>query len=285
VEAVTAALEVGARLGLEVTDPVVLREHGTTVLHLRPSPVVARVGPATSQDAVRRELAVTSYLAARGAPVAAPYPDPGISTGPHLAGDLVVTLWQHVDHDEARPLDGRVAGAALREIHDLLRDHHDETLPHFARLDEVRGILAALELPREEAGDLAEMAALAEAGVAARDVPLQPVHGDAWLGNVLRTPAGPLWSDFERVCLGPRELDLAANETAVRSRGRTPADDDFLAGYGHHDPGLLAWVMPLELVPLTALTYRLAATRPEFRDIARRRLARTLDGLRQGSKA
>ena len=124
------------------------------------------------------------------------------------------------------------------------------------------------------------MVARAEARVAERDVPLQAVHGDAWLGNVMRTPDGPLWSDFEKVCRGPRELDLACNETAARRRARTPADDDLLAGYGPHDASLLEWVTPLELVPLTAWTYRLAATRPEFLDAARTRLTWALEGLR-----
>src|SRR5207237_7543408 len=37
-----------------------------------------------------------------------------------------------------------------------------------------------------------------------------PIHGDAHLGNVFITPAGPLWTDFEAACLGPREWDVAA---------------------------------------------------------------------------
>ena len=65
---------------------------------------------------------------------------------------------------------------------------------------------------------MVEAVALATSAVAGLDVPLQPVHGDAWLGNVLRTPGGPVWTDFELLCLGPRELDLACNETATRWR-------------------------------------------------------------------
>jgi Ser/Thr protein kinase RdoA (MazF antagonist) len=275
VDALSAALAVAARLGLDASGALVLRELRTAVVHLRPSPVVARVAPASEEDAVRREVAVTAYLAARGAAVAAPYADPG----PHLVDDLVVTLWKYVDHDDSRPLDGRIAGARLREIHDLLGDYEDEGLPHFARLDEVRAVVGSLELSATDVEDLSEMVALAEQRVAARDVRIQVVHGDSWLGNVLRTPEGPVWSDFEAVCRGPRELDLACNETAAR-RGRTPADDDLLAGYGAHDAALLEWVTPLELVPLTAWTYRLASTRPEFLEAARTRLTWALEGLR-----
>jgi thiamine kinase-like enzyme len=38
----------------------------------------------------------------------------------------------------------------------------------------------------------------------------QPLHGDAHLYNVLGTPAGLLWHDFETACRGPREDHLAA---------------------------------------------------------------------------
>ena len=193
----------------------------------------------------------------------------------------MVTLWSHVDHDPARILDGRAAGAALREIHDLLRDF-EAVLPHFARLDEVRAILSRLDPPPAGADDLATMVTLAEERLAAREVPLQPVHGTPGSATCLRTPDGPLWSDFEKVCLGPREFDLACNETAARGRGRVAVDDEFVTGYGPHDAGLLAWVTPLQLVPLTAWTYRLAASRPEYLDAARIRLTWALEGLIEG---
>ncbi len=36
-----------------------------------------------------------------------------------------------------------------------------------------------------------------------------PIHGDAHLGNVLITPHGARWNDFEDVSLGPRNGTLA----------------------------------------------------------------------------
>ncbi len=35
-----------------------------------------------------------------------------------------------------------------------------------------------------------------------------PIHGDPHLGNVLVTPDGPRWTDFETACLGPPEWDI-----------------------------------------------------------------------------
>ena len=149
----TAAREVAASVGLDARDAVVLRETGSTVVDLAPAPVVARVWPAGQRDldVVRRELAVTSYLAHAGAPVAAPWTE----AGPHERAGLVVTLWWRVDHDPDRPLDGAAAGRALREVHDHLADHDGAGLPHFARLDEVRAVAATLDLAPAEAADLA----------------------------------------------------------------------------------------------------------------------------------
>jgi Ser/Thr protein kinase RdoA (MazF antagonist) len=276
---VAAAVRVVSDLGLEVGEPVVLRDLRSTLVDLPPSGVLARVWRSGVRDpvVVECELAVTAHLAERGAAVAPPYDAPG----PFAVGDWRVTLWRRLDHDPDRELDGHLAGEALREVHDLLADHPVDGLPHFARLDEVRRILATLDPGPEIAADLVELVDRAEEVVVRLDVPLQPVHGDAWLGNVLRTPDGPVWTDFELLCLGPRELDLACNEGAARHRGRTPADDAFLAGYGPYDPDLLARVQPLELVPLTAWTFELARDHPEHAEMARTRLAWALAGLRE----
>ena len=275
-EPLAAAREVATRLGLDASGAVVLRDLRTAVVHLRPAPVVARVSPASEEAVIRSQVAVTAHLAARGAPVAAPWPEPG----PHPVGDRVVTLWAHVDHDAERTPDGFAAGRALRKVHEALADYRAGDLPVFPRLDDVRRILPTLDVDPATRSELAEMLELAEGAAAELDVPVQAVHGDAWLGNVLWTPAGPLWSDFELACVGPRELDLASNETSARARGRTTQDDAFLAGYGDHDVDLRRRLEPLELVPLTAFTFDLAATQPEFLKLAQQRLTWALEGLR-----
>jgi aminoglycoside phosphotransferase (APT) family kinase protein len=278
-EPVAVAVRVATDLGLDVGEPVVLRALRSTLVDLPPSGVVARVWRSDVREpvVVEREIAVTAYLASGGAAVAPPYDVPG----PFAVGDWRVTLWRRLEHDPDRELDGHLAGRALREVHDLLADHPVEGLPHFARLDEVRRVLATLDPGADVLADLVELVERAEEAVARLDVRLQPVHGDAWLGNVLRTPGGPVWNDFELLCLGPRELDLACNESAARHRGRTPADDAFLAGYGPYDRDLLARVQPLELVPLTAWTFELARDHPEHAEMARTRLAWALTGLRE----
>jgi aminoglycoside/choline kinase family phosphotransferase len=40
--------------------------------------------------------------------------------------------------------------------------------------------------------------------------PRRPLHGDAHTGNLLQSGDGPRWIDFEDVCAGPVEWDLAS---------------------------------------------------------------------------
>jgi thiamine kinase-like enzyme len=68
----------------------------------------------------------------------------------------------------------------------------------------------------------------------------QPLHGDASLSNLLMTSSGPRWNDFEDVCFGTVEWDVAG----VLSDARAAHGDEFsaevLAAYGDEcDPAAL----------------------------------------------
>lgn len=281
--AVRAAVAVAGRLGLPADDVVVLRDLGTTLVHLRPSAVVARAWRTGRRDpaTVSGELTMTAYLASHGAPVAAPYDDPG----PHETDGWTVTLWAYVDHDPARSPDARAAGRGLAAIHDLLSSPQAPALPDlpdFMRLAEATRIIAGLDVSEADRAGLGELLDRATvARDALRHLPVQPLHGDAWLGNVLRTSHGPVWTDFELVCRGPREADLAANLAVARHRGRRPGDDELLEGYGEVDHGLVATVLPVALVPFTAWSFRLATDQAEHLPAARARLALALEDLRR----
>src|SRR3954453_6388680 len=81
--AVRAAATAARDLGLKVTDPTVLYHAFSTVVNLKPSPVVAR-GPMNLPDGLtdpepaarrqQRELDVVTWLAAQGVPVVPPSP-------------------------------------------------------------------------------------------------------------------------------------------------------------------------------------------------------------------
>ena len=57
----------------------------------------------------------------------------------------------------------------------------------------------------------------------------QPLHGDAHPGNLIATRGDLVWIDFEDVCLGPVEWDLA-----------TIMDVDAVAMHHRPDPEVLA---------------------------------------------
>jgi len=78
---VQAAAKVAAGLGVTSHEPLVLADGANVIVHLRPSPVVAKVAASTAvvrPDPARwlqRELDVVSFLAAAGAPVMTPSPE------------------------------------------------------------------------------------------------------------------------------------------------------------------------------------------------------------------
>lgn len=149
------------------------------------------------------------------------------------------------------------AGRSLRELHEAFAAYEGE-LPTCDRLDEVRRLV-----------DDAELLAFAD-----RLAPLdgRPIHGDAHLRNVLWTPDGPLWSDLENICRGPREYDLAC----LRFRP-SPESEAAIAGYGKHDAAALDRALEYVTLFLAAVTPLVASrTGDEGRAEASRRIERAL---------
>lgn len=212
--ALQAAVEVAEEAGLRFGRPVILRDRSNLLVHLAPAPVVARVATATgtmrSGDAwLAREVAVAGYLADAGAPVVAPSSD--VPPGPHHRDGLALTFWEYAEELDA-PLDAAEAGRGLRICHAALAGFPGE-LPRMAAIAEAVGIVEGLaEAGSVGSGDAALMrsgAARVQAGIEQFPLPLQPVHGDAHLGNVIATARGPLWNDWEDVFLGPVAWDIA----------------------------------------------------------------------------
>lgn len=284
-EAVEAAVAVARELGLRVEEPRVLRDLTNVLVHLAPAPVVARV-PVTfarlrGRPWVEKELELVAGIQDRGLPVAGP--TRAVPAGPHERDGFLVTLWEYVENDPESPLNVAAAGTALRSIHDALAEHPVADLDHYARLEELSKLVGILRLELPERRVLeAGLAAAAEV-VAAIDAPLQPVHGDAHLGNVLRTGVGPVWSDFENACLGPRELDLAALTIRAFHGGvespRIPALADAVAAYGDHDAGLLRRLIPVHALFLACWTFALAERAPSMRPFAQERLGWVRQGF------
>jgi hypothetical protein len=199
---VAASVAVGRRLGLPVDDPVVVADGYS---------VRVRLGPAVTRVLTRgrilrgeplpwlsREVNVVSWLAAAGASVVPTWSTPG----PFVAGGLEVTLWPWTEHTDE--VIGQAAyGTLLGELHAVLHRYGGD-LPMLA--GPIADITSALAISADPVLHRAAAALLP----ITETWPRRPLHGDAHTGNILVTPDGPRWTDFEDVCVGPVEWDLAS---------------------------------------------------------------------------
>lgn len=200
--------------------------------------VVAKVGTwEHSRDVLARELRVAALLAAAGAAVA--HPVPGVGVFIDDVTGYTVTLWQRVDgiaHDDR--IDPEVLARGLRELHSALDlvDVQIVDAPHFLwGLDLAAATLAA-DTPMafmQDADLLFLRSTYRQLLSRTRDhisgLPGQLLHGEPHGGNVLVTREGPTFLDFEGVCVGPLEWDLASVDPAVASAYPAPIDRDLLA--------------------------------------------------------
>jgi molybdopterin-guanine dinucleotide biosynthesis protein A len=188
----------------------IISDWNDTIVDLAPTPVVARVATSTiaedKEETYAREVSVTGYAARRGAPVVPPL------GGPERRHGLVVTLWEYAEELPGE-LEPRAMAQALQDLHQAIATY-PEPLPALdQRLDRAQGVVdAAGGVPRLDEADrqfLSETLAETRAAVAVLGLESRPIHGGPHGSNLLNTPTGPRWIDFDTVCLGPREWDVA----------------------------------------------------------------------------
>lgn len=220
------AMQAARAVGLPDGDPLVLSDHSTLVVHLRPATVIARVG--RLPDHTARELRIGRHLAARCAPAVRPLDLPAIG---------LVGFWHLLPDGTRGRLPAAVpedAGQALRAVHEALADLPD-ALPRLGSWTaEVPDWLEAAPPGIRQAYDRLD--------THLADLPAgQALHGDAHLGNCWGRPA--VWGDLEEAGRGPVEWDLAALVLGRRLTG-SPDGDRALAAYGAHDEAVLARLLP-----------------------------------------
>jgi hypothetical protein len=267
--AACAAVSAAARFGIVCTDPVILADGANVIVHLAPSPVVAKVAASTAAvrsdlaASLQRELDVALFLTGKGAPVMPPSTE--VPTTTHRADGQVMSFWTYLPPaSPARP-DADTLGSMLRDLHGVLR-HYPGAAPWLVPLADVETFLSR---PRPGLAD-ADMAALVDAFkrlVTELDPVLnrgQVLHGDAGAGNVMATGTGWVWHDFEDVCSGPVAWDLAPSVASRFIDGSR-----VLAAYGDAvDPRQLDVCRQLRLLNLT-MWYSVYAERlPECRERA-----------------
>ncbi len=254
--AVDAAVGAGRDLGLTVTDPRVLHDLFSVVVHLAPAPVVARIPtvlpPATGLDALARrqraELDVARWLADRGTPVIPP--SPLVAQEPVRRDGLSMTFWQYVEEDRGAEPDYVANSEITADLHAALRAYPGRLSflsaaePEFiteslARLAVRPDLIGPADLDRalrewQVLAPLVRSRAAFEEAFPGIDV--QPVHGDSPPANVFRGVDGHRYADFELITSGPVEWDLAAlgpglasaYDRGARHNGMRPLNDDVL---------------------------------------------------------
>lgn len=243
---ISAATETATRHGISPDRCEILQDGSTLVLRLTDT-LVARVvtdldGPRQGTEWFAREIAVAEYLARHGAPVIPVHPD--LPPGPYEHFGYTLNFWQFVTRidEEADP---RVIGSTLRQCHDLLASFC-EPLPELAILTESLALLGTLEertlFPVETIDLLRDR--LSSSLEALRGFPMQPLHGDAHMGNLMNTTLGLLWTDWEDTFLGPVEWDLASIiwNARILEEDHTTADailDAYRDAGGQIDPDAL----------------------------------------------
>jgi Ser/Thr protein kinase RdoA (MazF antagonist) len=253
VSAVEAAVAVAEAHGVRCERPIVLREAWHVLVHLWPSPVVARVtsgAHGVNPDDVEQELRVAQHAARAGAPVL--QPSDLLPPGPHRHDGHTLVFWRYLERDDK--LDATAAGRGLHTIHESLADYDGE-LPRAGRAEEVRGMLEPFA-PSDDVELLCELAS--------RELPEgQALHGDAHLFNCIQTRDGPIWHDLETACRGPREYDLAALMLDDRSGESDPEARLTLAAYGDYDEDLLDQALPVYASWVAASFMVAVARRPD----------------------
>ena len=189
------------------------------MLNLAPAPVVARV--ATLTAAVRpyvatnlaTDLAMAGYLTEQGLPVVPPSRE--LPPGPHHEDGRTITFWTYVPHTPRHQWQPHEIGPLLADLHAAMRGFPGD-LPTFPPI-EAREIVAFLRtvdgLGSIGADDVARL--VADSDTIGRELAageVAPIHGDAHPGNLLYTPNGPVWTDFEDAWRGPVGWDLACLE-------------------------------------------------------------------------
>ncbi|MFJ8956490.1 aminoglycoside phosphotransferase family protein [Streptomyces sp. NPDC102381] len=256
--------------GLDATDAEPLRLAENAIWRL-PRGVVVRIARPGQSAAATREVQVARWLAAQGVPAVRALD----IRQPVAADGHPVTFWQGLPPHEV----GTVADvvALLKQLHALPKpDLPLGELDPFVRL--VERIDAASTLSDADRqwlhGRLQDLKG--QWASRPKGLPECVVHGDAWVGNVARTEAGPWLMDFERASFGPPEWDLVSTAVKLTTTGAVSTEEyaQFCETYGTDVTEWEGYELFAGARELRMSTYAAqhAATHPEWRREAQYRI-------------
>jgi Phosphotransferase enzyme family len=199
-------------------------------------PVAGAVARVATSDAmtfrIPKVVQVARWLAAEGVPAVRLLP--GVPA-PVRAGEAVGTFWVDAASADGAPPTTADLGALLRRLHVLTPPI--PALPRWDPLGDVRRRMSDAEglAPADRAFLEDRLERVADGLRTLRpELPTVVIHGDAHLGNLIRTPAGDVVvCDFDAMCVGPAEWDLTPVAVGALRFGHPPEAQELLAAsYG-----------------------------------------------------
>ena len=221
--ATLAAGRLAGRLGLDAWGLNVLHSSNNTITHLPRCGLIAKVGTAPdAPETLTRELAIGLHLLTEDAEIAPPATC--VSPGPYRQDGLVITLWEFGEHDPDAEFDDDELADSLERLQARLATWSGELPDYRERIRRTERLLNDDQAMRAMPRDGLELVRARFAEVAKplleRAKPTQVLHGGPHSHNVLSTPFGLRWIDFETCCRGPLEADLAyLGEAGARRPG------------------------------------------------------------------
>lgn len=226
-----------AQVDLDPSAARLIKFTNNAVFDLTSSPVVVRIpGSPSVGSRAGKVVAIAEWLAAHDMPAVRLIE--GLSQ-PLDVGGHKVTFWQRVPAADTTPM-GRDLGLILRRYHALPAPHTD--LPSWQPMNSIRDRVDKEDVltPADHAFVDARCNEIQEAlGNIDYFLAPGPIHGDAFMGNLIPGPNGPILCDFDSASYGPREWDLTPVAVGkLRFSYATDSQAELAAAYG---TDILSW--------------------------------------------
>jgi hypothetical protein len=197
-----------ARVGFDAAGAEPIKFTNNAVFALASAPVVIRIaGSAAVRRRVPKIIAVAGWLAHHGLPAVRLVDE---LPQPLQVDGQSVTFWHRVVAPPSAPVpDGCDLGRILREYHALPLPTFE--LPRWQPITSIRQRIEEEDvLTGTEHRYLVDQCDDVENALHAVEyrLPPGPIHGDAFVGNLIAGPDGPVICDFDSAAIGPREWDL-----------------------------------------------------------------------------
>nr|WP_256123823.1 aminoglycoside phosphotransferase family protein [Paenibacillus chitinolyticus] len=182
---------------------------------MAPYPIVARIATVLSKNhadyaykVLVRELRAARHLHSKGVPVR--LPTDRTDAGPYDIGGTWMTFWKYVPPTELRRPSPSEAVDLVNRLSLALKDFTDE-IPLLGVWERTcQSAFRLMKHPDRRIQNLLSLFVAVDRQMRLETSLLLPSHGDAHSRNLLPSPEGWIWSDFEDLSWMPAYWDLAS---------------------------------------------------------------------------